>query len=136
MANRLRNIRPSPETSREVLLKGYKQYFVTPITAQSLGSLPTSKGDSTPNSSLRRSRLRCYSAHPSPRGSQPPRRGAPARPLTGVAPAPTPVGATPTEPHASTSRQSLVETPHTREVLDGLNSVRRALYEQRVKGKL
>ncbi|KAL5110166.1 hypothetical protein TcWFU_003905 [Taenia crassiceps] len=129
LANRLRNIRPSPETSRDVLLKRYKEYFITPVTAQSLNKV------STPNldNSLPRCRLRCSSAR-----STQPRTPRPLKTLTSSISART----TPPPPRTSvcgcnsTSRGPIMETPRSREVLESLNSVRRALHEQRVRGKL
>ncbi|CDS42881.1 DNA topoisomerase iii [Echinococcus multilocularis] len=129
LANRLRNIRPSPETSREVLLKHYKEYFITPVTAQSL-----TKGSALDlDASLPRSRPRCSSARSVQLG--PPR---PLKRLTGFGSAHT----TPAPSHTSVcgcalaSGGSVIETPRSREVLGSLNSVRRAIHEQRVKGKL
>ncbi|VDK43265.1 unnamed protein product [Taenia asiatica] len=129
LANRLRNIRPSPETSREVLLKHYREYFITPLTAQSLTKVSTLDLDN----SMPRCRLRCSSARSAQLGT--PR---PLKSLTSIDSART----TPAPPQASvcgctsTSRGSVMETPRTREVLDSLNSVRRALHEQRVNGKI
>ncbi|VUZ40570.1 unnamed protein product, partial [Hymenolepis diminuta] len=79
LADRLRNIRPSPEISREILLKRYKQYFITPVTARS--NLSSSyDADFSNSSSSVRSRPRCSSARPISRSST----GTP-RPLTGIA---------------------------------------------------
>ncbi|KAL5972143.1 hypothetical protein TSMEX_000124 [Taenia solium] len=129
LANRLRNIRPSPETSREVLLKHYREYFITPLTAQSLTKVSTLDLDN----SMPRCRLRCSSARSAQLGTP-----KPLKPLTSIVSART----TPAPPQVSvcgctsTSRGSVMATPRTREVLDSLNSVRRALHEQRVNGKL
>ncbi|KAM7537984.1 hypothetical protein Aperf_G00000062519 [Anoplocephala perfoliata] len=142
MANRLRNIRPSPEISREVLLKRHKQYFVTPITAQSLNHLPSSVDNDASNVSISSwSRLRCSSARPTSQSSS----GIP-RPLTGISSfGRVPSARTlnhkfsPAMPHSSrppSRRASGKETPRSQGVLDSLNSVKQALYEQRMKGKL
>ncbi|KAM3178065.1 hypothetical protein ACTXT7_003313 [Hymenolepis weldensis] len=136
LADRLRNIRPSPEISREILLKRYKQYFITPVTAQS--NHPSSyDADFSNLSSSVRIRPRCSSARPISRSSL----GTP-RPLTGIASSgrtssakssvrndPPPISI-PLRP--SSRMASGINTPHSREVLNSLDSVRRALHEHRL----
>ncbi|VDM33549.1 unnamed protein product [Hydatigera taeniaeformis] len=129
LANRLRNIRPSPETSREALLKHYREYFITPVTAQCLTKMPTLDSDS----SLPRCRPRCSSARSTQIGASRPLKSFNSSISSRATPAPPRASACGC---TSTSRGSIVETPRSREVLKSLNSVRRALHEQRVKGKL
>nr|CDS31681.1 prokaryotic DNA topoisomerase,DNA topoisomerase iii [Hymenolepis microstoma] len=139
LADRLRNVRPSPETSRDVLLKRYKQYFVTPATIRCI--LPSSHHADPANlSSSSRSRPRNLSARPISRSST-----GTSGPLTGM----TPSDRTPTRssvrddpppnpsPLRSSSRELTgISTPHSQEVLSRLHSVRRALHEHRGKEKL
>uniref|UniRef100_A0A0R3TNQ3 Coiled-coil domain-containing protein n=1 Tax=Rodentolepis nana TaxID=102285 RepID=A0A0R3TNQ3_RODNA len=136
LADRLRNIRPSPDISRDVLLNRYKQYFVTPATLQC--TLPSSHDADLSSSS--RSRPRQLSARTVSRGST-----GTSRPLTGMAssdrtparlstrddspPIPAPL-------RPSSQELNGINTPHSQEVLNRLHSVRQALHEHRSKEKL
>lgn len=169
IANRLRNVRASRETSRDELLKQYKEYFVTPLTAQSSTFLSLSEACDLEMDSVR-SRTgshssatitsRPVSANPERRSIVSARRESQRlqkrpsarRPMTGLSSRAKSATVedsftgrtltaqgdrTPLTCNCITSDSKKMSSNSLRaaEVLDSLNSVRRAIYEQKQRDK-
>ncbi|VDD76325.1 unnamed protein product [Mesocestoides corti] len=166
MANRLKNVQPSPEISREELLKRHKEYFITPLTARSLTSLASTDhmdfefgSHRSRNSSCCSTLSRPFSANPvkllrpvtarrreftqeaSARSSRPLTSSSVSRtksrkPKSASSVKPPTKGGDRPPPTCNCTSKHPNHSPQASELIDSLNSVRKALYIERANGKL